>query len=236
MSLNNMGFAILPENETGIAKHSSCDLEQIFSQCFLEDFATVLIGGWPEPYYLPRGWSLDSLETGDRVRIELSRMDTERVSMLCYRSSFFASALHEVAHWCIAGESRRKQSDFGYWYVPECRDARQQNDFQRVEVRPQALELLFSIACDYPFRASYDNPDLDNGSFGTAKIQQEFTRQILKAGYAYVDEEIPARASHFMMALGEFYGISTDALYLRECIDGYAKYFQLPDSGFGRSP
>lgn len=234
MSLNNMEFSSLPDIHKGIAKHSSCDLEQIFNQCFLGDYATVLTGGWPEPFYLPSGWSLDSLEKDDRIRIESSGIDTNNLSLLCYRSNFFASALHEVAHWCIAGESRRKQCDFGYWYVPECRDANQQNEFLSVEVRPQALELLFAIVCDYPFRVSFDNPVLDDGSPGIVEIRSGFTGKVIDAALEFIEGAIPSRANRFMSALGDYYGNSTSTVSVRERIERYADKFRITDSRFER--
>src|SRR3546814_2809228 len=49
-----------------------------------------------------------------------------------------------VAHWCLAGAARRRQDDYGYWYAADGRDLEQQHLFEQVEVKPQALELLFS--------------------------------------------------------------------------------------------
>ena len=72
-------------------------------------------------------------------------------------------ALHEVAHWCVAGPRRRCLDDYGYWYAPDGRDAAAQAEFLRVEVRPQALEALFCAACNHPFRVSLDNLDGDPG-------------------------------------------------------------------------
>src|SRR5690606_16580490 len=86
------------------------------------------------------------------------------IHLLYYRADYFASALHETAHWCIAGEARRRLTDFGYWYAPEGRSAAAQRSFEEVESRPQALEWLFSQACAYPFRISVDNLDRDTGA------------------------------------------------------------------------
>src|SRR5690606_24917304 len=76
---------------------------------------------------------------------------------IVYAHGFFASALHEVAHWCMAGKQRRLRVDYGYWYEPDQRDADQQAQFERVEAKPQALEWAFSIAAGFPFRVSVDN-------------------------------------------------------------------------------
>ena len=68
-----------------------------------------------------------------------------------------AKSLLEISHWCVAGKERRGLSDFGYWYAPDGRTAAQQQAFERVEVKPQALECLFTLACGRRFQVSQDN-------------------------------------------------------------------------------
>ncbi len=113
-------------------------LESVFRACFNESENTLLRGGAVEPFYQPAG--------GERS-----------VNLLIYREDFFASALHEIAHWCVAGNARRRQRDFGYWYAPEGRSSQQQTAFEAMEVKPQALEWFFSKACGYRFQVSVDN-------------------------------------------------------------------------------
>jgi len=74
-----------------------------------------------------------------------------------FAHGFFASALHEISHWCVAGQKRRRLNDFGYWYAPDGRSQEQQQAFERVEIKPQALECLFTLACQRPFQVSQDN-------------------------------------------------------------------------------
>lgn len=74
-----------------------------------------------------------------------------------FAHGFFASALHEISHWCVAGKNRRTLSDFGYWYAPDGRSATQQQAFEHVEIKPQALECLFTLACKNTFQVSQDN-------------------------------------------------------------------------------
>ncbi len=83
-----------------------------------------------------------------------------------FAHGFFASALHEISHWCVAGKARRQLNDFGYWYAPDGRSASQQQAFERVEVKPQAIECLFTLACQRPFQVSQDNlfADFDTGN------------------------------------------------------------------------
>ena len=66
----------------------------------------------------------------------------------------------------MAGEARRRLPDFGYWYAPDGRTAAQQQAFERVEINPQALECLFTLACERHFQVSQDNlfADFDTSS------------------------------------------------------------------------
>ena len=99
--------------------HLYQDLINIFQNCFAVEYNTRLLKGDNEPIYLPA-------EEGRAHHT------------LFFAHGFFSSALHECAHWLIAGEERRKQVDFGYWYVPDGRNTKQQALFQQVEVKPQA--------------------------------------------------------------------------------------------------
>src|SRR3546814_12851389 len=78
-----------------------------------------------------------------------------------------------VAHWCLAGAARRRQDDYGYWYAADGRDLEQQHLFEQVEVKPQALELLFSDVCGLNFCVSVDNlalPEHDASGFFAKEI------------------------------------------------------------------
>lgn len=161
---------------------SSAQLESIFDRCFLGTYRTRLIGGASEPLYKP---------------------GTE-CHHLYYREDYFASALHEVAHWCIAGETRRQQVDFGYWYAPDGRDEEAQRAFEQAELVPQALEWHFSRACGYPFRLSLDNL---NGSTDSAS-QDGFKRAVLAQAQQWASGELPPRAQIFIAALRQEFGIT----------------------------
>jgi elongation factor P hydroxylase len=159
-------------------------LERLFEQCFAARWRTVLIGGAEEPFYRPAARDLD------RHR-------------LYYRSDYFASALHEIAHWCIAGEQRRLQADFGYWYAPEGRDASEQRAFEAVEAKPQALEWLFSQACGYRFSVSVDNLCDEDGRLADTT---PFKRQVVAAAQAWLARGVPLRAGLFFAALAAEFG------------------------------
>ena len=55
------------------------------------------------------------------------------LNRIVFTHDYFASALHEVAHWCVAGPERRRLTDYGYWYAPDGRTEKQQMEFERVE-------------------------------------------------------------------------------------------------------
>ena len=169
----------IPADSGWSAGHRSADLELLFAACFRERWRTRLEGGADEPLYLPG-------TDGAPHR-------------LCYRADYFASALHEIAHWCIAGPARRRQVDFGYWYLPDGRDAAAQRAFEAVEARPQALEWIFSVAAGYRFRPSVDNLQSAGGEsdFG-ARIRAELERCLASA--------LPPRAQRFADALRRCYG------------------------------
>lgn len=121
-------------------RHHSEVLIRLFDDTFYSEYNTRLVRGDDEPVYLPADQSCP-------------------YHRVIYAHGFFASALHEIAHWCIAGETRRHQVDYGYWYTPDGRDEEQQKAFEQVEVKPQAIEWAFSIACDFKFNFSLDNLD-----------------------------------------------------------------------------
>ncbi|GAA0318479.1 elongation factor P hydroxylase [Psychrobacter aestuarii] len=127
---------------------------------------TILVRGTAEPEYFPA--------TSDApARIEFAH-------------GFFASALHEISHWCLAGTHRRTQPDFGYWYAPDGRSQAEQAAFERVEIKPQAIECLLTLACGRTFRVSQDNLFADFDTSGST-----FTHDVYEQALNYL--EYPAR-------------------------------------------
>ncbi|WP_445115057.1 elongation factor P hydroxylase [Acinetobacter sp. WZC-1] len=92
---------------------------------------------------------------------------SDRPARIQFAHGFFNSALHEISHWSIAGDKRRQLADLGYWYTPDGRTAEQQQLFEQVEVKPQAIEWLFATAFGRKFRVSLDNLT-GEGSDGSA--------------------------------------------------------------------
>ena len=151
-------------------------LEHVFRESFYGGYRTVLLGGSVEPLYMPAG-------------------DPCEPHHIYYREDFFASALHEVAHWCIAGAERRQREDYGYWYAPDGRGRRRQKAFEQVEVKPQAIEWYFALACGSPFRVSADNLSTVNGPAAG------FLHAVLEQARRYCVEPLPPRAGQFRLAL-----------------------------------
>lgn len=118
---------------------------------------------------------------------------------ILFAHGFFNSALHEIAHWCVAGPERRLLEDFGYWYEPDGRTCEQQALFEQVEVKPQALEWIFAKSCGRPFRVSADNLALTAGN--DEHDDRPFKNRIVKEVERRMEEGLPERARRFSLAL-----------------------------------
>lgn len=113
---------------------------QCFNRLFERRFKVQLRGGGVEPEYIP--------PAGTQAGVIIARED------------YAASALHEAAHWCVAGAARRKLPDYGYVYLPPPRSAADQARFFDSELRNQAVERYLCAAAGVGFRASADDPGL----------------------------------------------------------------------------
>ena len=167
------------------------DLIQLFEHTFSATMNTKLVKGGDEPLYAPAS------ETCEYHRI-------------IFAHGFFASALHEVAHWCLAGSARRLVEDFGYWYIPDGRDQTQQVQFEQVEIKPQAIEWAFCVAAGKPFDVSVDNLSgtglTDRAAFKLAVHQQV---------EVYLSTGFPRDAEKFISALADFYQTPLPLTHLR---------------------
>ncbi len=74
-----------------------------------------------------------------------------------FRSNYPRSLLHEVSHYCLAGDQRRNIDDFGYWYSPCGRTIEEQQRFEFVEARPQGLEKAMCEIIGVKFSPSIDD-------------------------------------------------------------------------------
>ena len=153
---------------------------QLFDDLFLNTENTILLGGADEPLFIPS-------------------ITASAPHQLIFRENFVSSALHEIAHWCIAGKKRRLQPDFGYWYQPDGRDIDQQAQFEAVEIKPQALEWIFSNACGQKFTPSADNL---NASEKCVADGSAFKQALVKQARQWcISQQLPARAKLFIDGL-----------------------------------
>ena len=111
---------------------------QYLTATFLGVFPRLqIIGGKDEPYYVaPKG---------------------DEDAIIYFRSNYPRSLLHEVAHYCLAGDRRRKIDDFGFWYAPCGRTEEEQSLFESVEARPQGLERAMCEIIGLKFVPSLDD-------------------------------------------------------------------------------
>lgn len=169
--------------------HAYQDLIKIFNDTFFAEYNTKLELGNDEPIYLPAD-------------------DAAPYHRIVFARGFYASAMHEIAHWCVAGPQRRLLEDFGYWYEPDGRTEQVQAEFEKVEIRPQAYEWILSLSAGFPFTVSCDNL---NGDFEPdrlafmAKVHQEVVR--------IFEQGIPPRVKQLSQALREFYQVPELQLY-----------------------
>jgi elongation factor P hydroxylase len=164
----------------------------LFDQLFFGSHNTRLISGAEEPVYLPA-------DMPNNKESQHNQAGGTAYHRLCFRQDYLSSALHEIAHWCLAGTQRRLLEDFGYWYQPDGRSAEQQQVFETVEVRPQALEWMFSIACGQRFQLS-----VDNLSGGQSEPSSEFSQAVMEQAKSWCEAgTMPSRAEQFLAALVE---------------------------------
>lgn len=171
-------------------QHHIQDIISVFNQCFADEFNTRLVCGNDEPIYLPAGETDIGIAAQDHAQV-------------VFAHGYYASALHEIAHWCLAGDERRKKIDFGYWYCPDGRTAAQQTEFQKVEIKPQAIEWGLCIAAGFEFNVSCDN--LSGDEFGEQPDHKAFREQVYDQVQLYLSRGFPSRAASLMRALSEFY-------------------------------
>ncbi|MGB0733834.1 MAG: elongation factor P hydroxylase [Pontibacterium sp.] len=165
-------------------EHKVTDLITVFNRLFMPALNTELVKGDDEPIYLPAS-------------------DDYPHHRIIFAHGFFSSALHEISHWCVAGAKRRTLEDFGYWYKPDGRTEEEQALFEKVEIKPQALEWILHQACGLKFHFSADN--LDAGLGASAQFKHNVLQQVCTYLEDGVDS-LPARHQSLVRALAEQYG------------------------------
>jgi len=184
LAIPNAPVVSQPSKNTPVVKpHNIQDLITLFSRAFNPMYNTQLVIGNDEPLYLPASKECS-------------------YHQIIFAHGYFASALHEVAHWCVAGKERRLLEDFGYWYEPDGRNQHQQQLFESVEVKPQAIEWAFCLAANKNFSVSVDNLN------GCESNTEAFTQRVLKQVESYINNGFPKRAQQFINVLADFYQTS----------------------------
>ena len=160
--------------------HHYQDLIHIFETTFYDEFNTKLICGDDEPIYLPAG-------------------NNHASHRIIFAHGYYASALHELAHWLVAGEKRRLLEDYGYWYEPDGRSATQQAEFEKVEVVPQAIEWAVAMSCGFKFDVSADN--LSGIEIDRLAFKHKVYAQVLH----YLEKGFSVRTTQLITACATFY-------------------------------
>ncbi len=119
---------------------TQAEICECFNRLFAIPFNVEMRGGGAEPDYSPP--------------------TAKQRGALVARADYAASALHEAAHWCVAGSARRRLPDYGYVYLPPPRNPPDQRRFFAWELRNQAVECYLCDAAGLAYRASADDPEL----------------------------------------------------------------------------
>lgn len=173
-------------------------LVALFAREFGDSHRTRLVAGGDEPFYRPA--------VAEQVAVAASD-GAGSWNEIIFRHDYFQSALHELAHWCVAGEARRQVADYGYWYDPDGRTRARQAEFERVEARPQAVEWVLSVACGRSFAVSMDNLDTREPLAADAlwrAVEQELRRCVGEQGDF---SGMPPRGLQLARAMAARYGI-----------------------------
>lgn len=169
-------------SETSLPDNDNPDtLICLFNALFEPTLRTRLVRGDDEPIYTPAAHPDD-------------------VHRIVFARGYFASALHEISHWCVAGHARRQQEDYGYWYIPDGRDACQQARFEQAEIKPQAIESLLAAACGRSFHVSVDNLD------GDVEVDREaFAAKVAAQAEQYRQHGVSARTQIVIDGMTAYY-------------------------------
>ncbi|WP_261844551.1 elongation factor P hydroxylase [Aliamphritea ceti] len=118
-------------------------------------------------------------------------------AILYFRSNYPRSLLHELSHYCLAGDRRRGLEDFGYWYAPCGRTAEEQQRFEEVEARPQGLEKAMCEIVGLKF-----SPSLDD--FSGRPVSESFLQE-LELAYQEMQVNPPPTAKKVLSGLKSYW-------------------------------
>ena len=184
-----------------------------FTQCQCQDVISLFDGLFAKSDNTRLVCAVCDGRYGDLDQPVYEPANTQRAShQIVFAHGYFASALHEISHWCVAGKARRLLEDFGYWYRPDGRTLQQQAEFEKVEVKPQALEWLFSMASERVFVASADNLAAE------ATDDLVFRLAVSAQARAYLTHGLPPQAALLLAQLQQKFGgqVKLEQLYWPE--------------------
>lgn len=176
--------------EKEIQQHDYKDLIAVFNETFEHDFNTKLEKGNDEPIYIPADIVYEQYPLAHHHRV-------------MFAHGYYASGLHEIAHWLVAGEQRRQKVDYGYWYIADGRNAKQQKAFEKVEVVPQAIEWIIAVAAGFDYKVSADNLS------GIEIDRAGFQHQIYDQVKTFLEDGLSPRTQSLVIALQKFYNTAT---------------------------
>lgn len=168
-------------------------LLNLLNKKYLNNYDTILIGGFNEPFY--------------------KAFKADKCAEIQFTRNYIRSALHELSHWCVAGTERRKVDDFGYWYAADGRNQQQQDEFFKVEVKPQAIEWAFSIIGGVKFEASVDN--LLTSVAGV----DSFNKNLINQLKTYIKEGFSLRVSSIIQLIAHEQEIKNPMAFIGKQID-----------------
>jgi len=169
------------------------ELLELLNSKYLNKYNAIIIGGFEEPFY----------------KAPVKHKSAE----IQFSYDYIRSALHELAHWCVAGVERRKKDDYGYWYASDGRNQQQQNEFFQVEIKPQAIEWAFSIMCGVKFEPSIDN--LHNSVIGV----DEFKNNVFDQLNYYLDIRFNPRTAELIHVLAKHQNITSPIKFIQNSIN-----------------
>ena len=167
-------------------------LINLLNDKYLINFNTKIVGGFAEPFY----------------KAPINNKQAE----IQFTHDYIRSALHELSHWCVAGEKRRKFDDYGYWYAVDGRTQEQQDKFFQLEIKPQSIEWAFSTLCGVQFEASVDN--LNNAVNGIEKFKKNLAAQMQN----YLTEGFSKRVTEIIKLVAKNQSIEQPMVYISQKI------------------
>ena len=176
----NRDFTIMCKQSAATA--SIEDIITIFNHTFYSSLNTKLVSGNEEPLYQPADEHID-------------------FHQIIFAHGYFSSALHELAHWLVAGEKRRRRVDYGYWYEPDGRTQQQQAEFEKVEILPQAIEWALAVSCGVKFDVSSDNLS------GIVINRLAFKKKVHQQVLVLLENGFSARTNQLLTACRTFYQV-----------------------------